>query len=473
VNLPIDTVQLSRMVTEAQIILQRRLREQKLAEYRPYPKQLEFHNMSRLKRERLFRAGNQLGKTISGGVEAAFHLTGLYPDWWQGRRIEQASRGWVGAPSGEMVRDGAQRVLLGPQGCPGQGMIPKSSIIETHPARGISGLIDSVSIRHVSGGVSHVKFKSYDQGREKWQTETLDFVWFDEEPPEDIYTEGLTRTNATNGFVWMTFTPLLGMSNVVMRFLRDPGPDRGDVRMEIEDALHISEDVRATIIASYLPHEVDARTRGIPILGSGRIYPIPRSLIAVDPMPIPPFWPIIAGIDFGWNHPTAAAKIAWDRDTDTVYVVAEYRRKEAAVLEHAAALRHWDCLFAWPQDALQHDKASGDQIGQLYRENGLDMCLEHAQFEDNRRNGVEAGIWDILDRMQSNRFRVFSHLTNWFEEFDQYHRDDGRVAKIGDDLMDATRYAVMMLREAQCKRRLRDPYAPRPGQRRSGSQWSR
>jgi phage terminase large subunit-like protein len=321
-TMQIDHAQLERMVTEAEIVLQRRLREQKLAEYRPYPKQLEFHHIGRQKkkRERLFRAGNQLGKTVSGGAEAVYHLTGLYPDWWQGRRLEQACRGWVGAPSGEMARDGAQRVLIGPQGCPGQGMIPKSSIIEMHPARGISGLIDSVAIRHVSGGVSHVKFKSYDQGREKWQSETLDFVWFDEEPPEDIYTEGLTRTNATNGFVWMTFTPLLGMSNVVMRFLRDPGPDRGDVRMEIEDALHISPEVRAAIIASYLPHEVDARTRGIPILGSGRIYPVPRALIEIEPFQIPPYWPVIAGIDFGWEHPTAAVKVAWIRTPSTSWL---------------------------------------------------------------------------------------------------------------------------------------------------------
>ena len=59
---------------------------------------------------------------------------------------------------------------------------------------------------------------------------------------------------------------------------------------------------------------------------------------------------------------------------------------------------------------------------------------------------------DMLQRMESGRFKVFKHLNDWFEEFRLYHRKDGKVVKEGDDLMAATRYALMMLRFAQTSR---------------------
>ena len=131
-------------------------------------------------------------------------------------------------------------------------------------------------------------------------------------------------------------------------------------RMTIEDAEHISEEKRQEIIESYPPHEREARTKGIPALGSGRVYPIAESLITVEPFQIPLHWCEIGGIDFGWDHPTAAVKLAWDRDSDVVYLVSAYRRSEATPLEHASALREWgEFPWAWPPDAYQRDKRSG------------------------------------------------------------------------------------------------------------------
>jgi phage terminase large subunit-like protein len=100
-------------------------------------------------------------------------------------------------------------------------MIPAESLMDWSRRQGVADSLDSAIVKHVSGGVSTIGFKSYDQGRQKWQSETLDFVWFDEEPPMDIYMEGLTRTNATGGMTFITFTPLLGMSDVVSMFLGD------------------------------------------------------------------------------------------------------------------------------------------------------------------------------------------------------------------------------------------------------------
>lgn len=167
-------------------------------------------------------AGNQVGKTYCGAAECAFHLTGLYPNWWEGRRWDRPVKAWAGSETGEVTRDGPQRLLVGPppdENQWGTGLIPKACINKTSRRQGVANALDGVLVKHVSGGVSSIGFKSYDQRREKWQGESLDFVWFDEEPDISIYVEGLTRTNATEGFVFLTFTPLKGMSQVVKSFL--------------------------------------------------------------------------------------------------------------------------------------------------------------------------------------------------------------------------------------------------------------
>jgi hypothetical protein len=126
-------------------------------------------------------AGNQLGKTLAGGFEAAMHATGRYPDWWKGKRFDKPTVGWACGVSGEVVRDTVQRILLGRSGAIGTGTIPKDAIVETITARGIADLIGTIKVQHVSGGVSLIGLKSYLAGREAFQGETLDWAWADEE----------------------------------------------------------------------------------------------------------------------------------------------------------------------------------------------------------------------------------------------------------------------------------------------------
>lgn len=173
-------------------------------------------------------AGNQLGKTLSGGAEWAMHLTGRYPDWWPGAVFNKPVRMWASGVTGDSTRDNPQRILIGEptmQETWGTGMIPKDALVDWDRAVGVPNLLDNVTVRWGGGGdtsdVSVLSFKSYERGREKWQGPTLDGVWFDEEPPMDIYTEGLTRTNRgqLGQFTMITFTPLLGMSEVVSLFL--------------------------------------------------------------------------------------------------------------------------------------------------------------------------------------------------------------------------------------------------------------
>lgn len=448
----------------------KRKSENKLKDYKPYIKQKEFH--AQIVRERLLMAGNQLGKTVAGAFEMAMHLTGLYPEWWTGRVFDNPIAAWAGSVSTLATRDTVQRLVCGRPGKLGSGSVPKSLIVDKKSAMGTPDLLDHIKVRHVTGGESILAFKSYEQGREKWQGETLDIVWFDEEPAQDIYTEGLTRTNATGGMTYMTFTPLLGMSDVVKRFLIDKPTGTGVTTMTIDDAEHYTQEQRDAIIASYPAHEREARTRGIPTLGSGRIFAIPDEMIAIDPIEIPAHWVQICGIDFGWDHPSAAVRLAWDRDDDVVYVTSAHRQREQTPLLFAATVKPWgDWLpWAWPHDGLQHDKGSGQALAEQYAAQGLKMHSDKAthppadnEAEGTGGNGVEAGLMDMLDRMQTGRFKVFRHLNDWFEEFRMYHRKDGKVVKTDDDLLSATRYANMMKRHAITKPKPTQPIKYKAG----------
>lgn len=432
--------------------VRQKIAENRLHDYRPYPKQADFHALGSSFRERLLMAPNQSGKTLCAAAEVAIHLTGLYPTWWEGKRYSAPVHWLAGSESGELTRRGVQRLLLGRdiETELGTGYIPKSTIVSASHARGASGLVDTITVRHVSGGVSTCGLKSYDQGRSKWQAETCHGVWFDEEPTEDVYFEGVTRTNITQGPVMMTFTPLKGMSGVVKRYLLDKPAGSTVVRMALEDAPHYTAEQRAAIIASYPENEREARAYGRPTMGSGLVFKVTESSITEQTIQIPPHWPRIVGLDFGWDHPTAAVWLAWDRDTDCVHVYDEYRQSQAIPAIHAATMRakgNW-IPVAWPHDGLQHDKGSGVQLAEQYKAQGVNMLPERATFSDGS-NGVEAGVTAMLDRMMTGRLKVAAHLSGWFEELRMYHRVEGKIVKKGDDLLSATRYGIMMLRRAE------------------------
>lgn len=401
-------------------------------------------------------AGNQLGKTYSAAAEVTFHLTGDYPADWDGYRFDRPTNWLAGSESGELTKKGIQRLLFGRdiKTNLGEGAIPAKAILHISPGRGVPDLVDSAKIKHSSGGTSTIALKSYEQGRGKWQADTVDGVWFDEEPPLDIYTEGLTRTNVVMGLIILTETPLLGMSDTVMRFIgENKAPNTHVTVMTIDDVEHYTAEQKAAIIASYPAHEREARINGTPMLGSGRIFPIPEEVISIAPFEIPKHWPQIGGLDFGYDHPFAGVKLAWDRDHDTIYVTKTYRIREQGPIIHCATLKTWgDWIpWSWPHDGLQHDKGSCEQLAEQYRAQGLNLLPERATFLDGG-NGVEAGIMDMLERMKTTRFRVFSTETEWFEEFRLYHRKDGKIVKERDDLLSATRYGVMMLRYAETKK---------------------
>jgi phage terminase large subunit-like protein len=446
-TLPPDKIEAAIAKLEAEKT--RRRIENQLGAYKPYPKQIEFHTAGATHRERLLMAANQSGKTTAGGMETAIHATGRYPDDWQGKRFDKPTVGWVAGTTGETTRDTVQRILLGRPGQHGTGAIPKDAIIELVPARGVADLLDSIRVAHVSGGVSTIGIKSYQRGRESFQGETLDFLWFDEEPPPDVYLEGLTRTNVSQGPVWLTFTPLLGVSTVVKRYLLEDAPDRHVTTMTIDDVYHFSDVERASIIASYPDHEVEARTKGVPTMGSGRIFTVAEEKLLVDPFECPKHWPRIGGIDFGWTHHAAFVEMWWDRELDCLYLVRTLRMKQKTPHQHVDAVRHWNLTWAWPRDGNRQTlEGAGVPLMEQYRDAGIDMMHEHATFDDGKSVSVEAGLMEMNDRMRGDRWMVFRGQNEaWLEEYRLYHRrEDGRVVAEGDDAISASRYAMMMRR---------------------------
>ncbi len=424
---------------------------QQFYDFKPYPKQQAFLDLGATKRERLLIAGNQNGKTHTGAYEAACHLTGLYPDDWKGRRWDRPTRGWVTGETSLVVRDVQQKKLCGEPGVDdlfGTGLIPKDLFVDKPSlARGVTDAYDTIQVRHVSGGISVARFKSYEQGRQKFQGEGIDWGWADEEPPEDVYAELLARTIATGGMVYVTFTPLKGRSSVVLRFLDEPSPDREVITMTIEDALHISAEERAKIIAGFLPHEREARARGVPTMGSGRIFMAPEETIIEAPLEyIPTYWTKIWGIDFGIGHPFAAVLILWDKDNDVIHVHHCIRIADALPIQHAAAMKPVGAAVpvAWPQDGTQR-RDDGKPLADHYKRQGLLMQPGHATWP-NGGISTEAGILEMDERERSGRLKIAAHLSDYFEERRFYHRKDGQIVKIKDDIMSACRIAIMAKR---------------------------
>jgi phage terminase large subunit-like protein len=441
--------------------LERRKSTNRLLDYKPYDYQIKFHNSNAT--QRLLMAGNRVGKSLSGAMEMAIHLTGKYPDWWEGRKFGRPIRAWAGGVSNETTRDVCQKELVGQPDDPsakGTGSVPLDDIGETVRKAGVPNAMNSLVVRHITGGWSRLGFKAYEMGREKWMGEQVDVIWLDEEPPASIYSQALTRTADKGGSVYMTFTPEQGMTQIIAQFINDIKKGQELIQAGWDDAPHMTTEVRNQILQALPPHERKMREKGIPQLGSGLVFPIVEEEILCDPIDIPNHWPRLCGIDFGWDHPTACVWIAWDRDVDTVYVYDSYSMRQETIPIHASAINargKWISVI-WPQDGRQADKGSGKNLTEQYKKEGVNMCHDwftnppqQGMKDGTGGNSVEAGIMEMLTRMQTKRLKIFKNQSKMLEELRMYHRKDGKIVPINDDLISAMRYCIMSLRKTRVK----------------------
>lgn len=418
--------------------------------FKPNQKQLEYFATGLVARERALIAANRFGKTLSVSLEVAAHLTGIYPDWWNGYRYDRPLNVWVAGISNKETNQNLKTYYVGDVNK--LGWIHPSLILDYKPLENL------YLIQHSSGGISKLRFKSFEQGREAWQAEKVDIVHPDEEMPYSIYSEALTRTATTaegdHGMIMPSLTPLKGMTLFLLHFMkREIANDEvvnlasGEVHNSIvyvsathDDADHIPDEEKLRLYNSYSPHEREARTKGIPSLGSGLIYPFMESDLVVSPFDIPDYWPRCFGMDFGW-HNTAAVFLTRDPDNGVTYLYGEYIAGQLTPQSHAVHLlkmgADWmpGAYDGAGESATQDD---GGNLVNLYANAGIRNWVP----ADKRSVGL--GLNTVYQLMETGQLKIVSTCVKTMTELRMYARgEDGKVIKGNDHLMDAMRYAVV------------------------------
>lgn len=250
-----------------------------------------------------------------------------------------------------------------------------------------------------------------------------------------------------------------------------------------DNAPHLSESAKSELLGSYRPHEIQARTKGIPVLGSGAIYPIDDAMISVPPFLIPSHYKRLSAIDIGIKNP-ACAWLAYNDETDSGVIYDSWKGDGVSVYSNgqfADIIKSRGAWIpvAWPHDGRIEqadeksdgaDNSAGITKATMLRDRGCNMLPEHAQHADTNvgeetkkaLTSVNGGIDAMYDALIEGRLKVFSHLADWFSEKSFYHRKDGRIVKKRDHLMDASRYLWISRRFAQLAPRQKTTTRERP-----------
>ncbi len=420
--------------------------------YAPNKKQQLFHEAGNYAQERLIGGGNRSGKTWAGENELAKHATGIYGDDWKGYRYDRPIRIWVVGKNSAVVVETLQKDLFGDKDAGTSGIFHPSHVSGRPAKAGTSQMYRTAYINHVSGGKSKITFKTWEEGREAFQSAKVDFILIDEEPPFDIYQECKMRTTSTSKdakdshrMIVVCATPLKGYTNFFNYFLDNRPPEETKdsiwyANISWDDAEHMPESEKRRLLSGMTPYEIEARTKGIPWHGSGMVYPVPLSMLLCKPFQIPDYWPKAYGLDFGWKHPTALIFGAHDRDNDVLYLYAEYAVSERSPDAHVHALQrfgvNWIPGVYDPAGKISR-QGDGENLVKLYREAGLNKITK-------AKNSREAGIAKVLQRIQAGQLKIFETLTKTIAEITKYARDEDGVPQDGnDDIMDAMRYLVM------------------------------
>jgi len=415
-----------------------------------YAAHLSIFSAGKKFRERAALGGNRVGKSVLGAFETSCHLTGQYPSWWKGYRFTKPITAWAAGETLAASRDIVQSKLLGEPHCLGQGMIPRDSILDIRKKSGVPDGVDSVRVRHVSGGVSTLQFMAYQAGREAFQGRRVSFCWLDEEPPMPVYGETLMRTAATSkaelpGRVLITCTPMLGLSDVMNLFLIDgrlsESGDRYGQQIAWSDIPHLSEAEQKELLASIPKYQRDARSKGFPSLGAGAVYSYNEDSLICEPLKhIPRYWLRGYGMDVGWRA-TAAVFVAQDPDTGMTYVVDEYLQGETPPVENAVNIS-LKAGTAWgpmtgciDPSARQRSQQDGRRLLDQYRQQRLKLVTAE--------NAVESGINRIQNLMDLSQLKIYPRCTSLMGELRRYSRDEnGKIRKQHDHLLDSLRYVL-------------------------------
>ncbi len=430
--------------------LKRRRAQNKLSQYnsgrKKHKKQLAFHRCK--KRNRWVFGGNRSGKTECGAVEAVWLARGIHPY----RKNRRDVFGWVVSLSQQVQRDVAQSKIL--------YYLPKSWIADIIMLSGrkdspSSGIIDQIKIKNVFGGISTIGFKSCDQGREKFQGTSLDFVWFDEEPPRDVYEECIMRVMDRQGDIFGTMTPLKGRTFIYdeVYLNRRGNPEIWYEFMNWEDNPFLSKREIKLLEGSLSSSALDSRKYGRFSEGCGLVYPeFDEGVHVIEPFAVPCGWQEIISIDPGLNNPLSAHWYCVDWDGN-IYVVAEHYAAGKDIDFHAEAILGISRKLGWKTDsrgrvqalidsaAGQRTLASVKSVAELFYERGIlvNTCVNKDVFSGISR------VKSYLARGNGTPdLYIFSNCRMMISEFKGYCWGAGdSPVKRDDHAMDELRYFVM------------------------------
>lgn len=432
--------------------LLKKKQESKLYRYQPQDHQIAVHADKHKIVD--LRGGNRGGKSECCAFTMACHITGIYPEWWQGLQFTEAYIYGVISISTEQMRKSAQVKLMGEPHEIGTGYIPKELIIDYAWRQGTNGCLDWVLVKHASGGVCRIEFMVREQGASKFQGFAWKVAWFDEQPQVDVFVEVQMRLIDNKGFIIMSYYP------------KDEEPELLEMldKMDSEYCSHYEfhmEDNKTIDPAEIEMHKKtmplwmqESRLYGRSGAGEGRLFTFSRDDYTCDPFEIEPMWPRIGGMDVGMDHGTSAVALALEYVTQeelpTIYVYKEYLRSGNLPGVHSVALRSWgDIDFKIDPHSHQRAITDGRRVFDMYQEEGISVSNANA-----KPGSVLDSINMINQAIAEKRLFVFSTCRELLKQMGSYRMvksKDGRVkvTERHDDLIDSLRYAIMALDEAR------------------------
>ncbi len=413
---------------------------------RVHEKQMAFHRSQ--KRNRWVFGGNRSGKTECGAVECVWMALGIHPF----RQNRDDVSGWVISLTQQVQRDVAQAKIL--KYLPPR-FIAKVVMREGSKASPEYGIIDYIVVKNAFGGTSRIGFRSCDQGRERMQGTSLDFVWFDEEPPRDIYDECRMRVFDKKGDLFGTMTPLKGLTWVYdeIELNCNDDPEVWCEYMQWSDNPYLDPKEVAQMEKVIPKSEQNSRRFGKFSTGEGLVYPeFDASVHVIEPFPIPRDWQATISIDPGLANPTSCHFYAVDYD-GAIYVVAEHFEAGKNVDYHVRAINKIANDLRWKRDshgrlsalidsaANQRTLADEKSVAELFAEKGV---LVNTNVNKDLYSGIQR-IKSLLCQ-RPVRIYIFSCCKNLIREFKSYWwGSDDRPKKVDDHALDELRYFVMSL----------------------------
>lgn len=429
---------------------ERRARKGPLALYntgrKKHKKQIAFHKCK--KRNRWVFGGNRSGKTECGAAECVYMARGVHPY----RRNKDGVFGWVVSLSQQVQRDVAQKKILHYLD---PSWIEDVTMLSGRKDAPASGIIDQIRVRNVFGGVSVIGFKSCDQGREKFQGSSLDFVWFDEEPPRDVYEECRMRVLDRRGDIFGTMTPLKGITFLFDEIYMNRGndPEVWYEFMEWEDNPFLDKKEIARMSAALGEKQLESRRFGRFCVNEGLVYPeFDERVHVIPPFSVPFGWQDTISIDPGLNNPLSAHWYAVDYDGN-VYVVAEHYEARRDIDHHAARIKEISEELGWHTDgkgrlcalidpaANQRTLASAKSVSELFYERDI---LVNTNVNKDIFAGVARVKSYLIGEGGKPKLYIFSGCVNMIREIKGYFWGEGDLPKKRDDhAMDELRYYLM------------------------------